>query len=167
MKSTATLRFASGLLKALIVLNLVFLLLFLVIGVGSFFAEQQVVAALVRGGADDPVSELSALRLVMLIAAITVLPAHLILTRLLRMVTSVGAGEAFAVENARRLKTIAWALLAIQFLDLAFGWVSFRFEDVPSWSPSLTGWIAVLLLFVLAHVFEQGAAMREELDATV
>ncbi len=32
---------------------------------------------------------------------------------------------------------------------------------------SVTGWLAVLLLFVLAGVFEHGAQMREELEATI
>jgi hypothetical protein len=32
---------------------------------------------------------------------------------------------------------------------------------------SLTPWLAVLLLFVLARVFEQGAHMREDLEGTV
>jgi hypothetical protein len=32
---------------------------------------------------------------------------------------------------------------------------------------SLTGWLTVLLLFVLARVFEQGARMREDLEGTV
>ena len=35
------------------------------------------------------------------------------------------------------------------------------------WSLSLTGWIAVPLLFVLANVFREGAAMRADLEGTV
>ena len=35
------------------------------------------------------------------------------------------------------------------------------------WKFSPTRWVAVLLLFVLARVFEQGARMREELEGTV
>jgi len=35
------------------------------------------------------------------------------------------------------------------------------------WSFSLTRWLVVLLLFVLARVFDQGTRMREELEATV
>jgi hypothetical protein len=36
-----------------------------------------------------------------------------------------------------------------------------------SWGFSLTRFFAVLLLFVLARVFEEGARMREELEGTV
>ena len=32
---------------------------------------------------------------------------------------------------------------------------------------SISGWLAVLLTFVLARVFAQGALMREDLEATV
>ena len=35
------------------------------------------------------------------------------------------------------------------------------------WSFSATGWLAVLLLFVLARVFNEGAEMRYELEGTV
>jgi hypothetical protein len=32
---------------------------------------------------------------------------------------------------------------------------------------SITGWLAVLLTFVLARVFAEGARMRDELEGTV
>jgi hypothetical protein len=35
------------------------------------------------------------------------------------------------------------------------------------WSFSIAGWLAVLLLFVLARVFEHGTRMREDLEGTV
>ena len=35
------------------------------------------------------------------------------------------------------------------------------------WNFSLTRWLAVLFLFVLARVFEHGARMREDLEGTV
>lgn len=167
MQSATTLRFASGLLKVLIVLNLVCLVMFVVVGIGTFPLEALLVRELRADGYADPPNLLWPLRAMMALATITVWPAHLIFTRLLRIVRSVGTGTAFAPLNATRLKTIAWALLAVQFLDLGFGWLSYGFEASPGWSPSVTGWLAVLLLFVLAQVFEQGAAMREELDATV
>lgn len=167
MQSTTTMRFAGGLLRVLVILNIVCLLLFATIGLGSFLIEERLLRTLTENGISDPASRLAGMRLALLLGGLAVLPAHLLLTRLQRMVASVGAGEAFAPVNAVRLKRIAWALLALQFLDLAFAWLSFRFDESFSWTPSVTGWLAVLLLFVLAQVFEQGAAMREELDATV
>jgi hypothetical protein len=35
------------------------------------------------------------------------------------------------------------------------------------WNFSLTPWLAVLLLFVLARVFDHGTRMRAELEGTV
>jgi hypothetical protein len=35
------------------------------------------------------------------------------------------------------------------------------------WSFSLAPWLAVLLLFVLAQVFDHGARMRDDLEGTV
>ena len=35
------------------------------------------------------------------------------------------------------------------------------------WSFSVTGWLAVLLLFVLARVFDHGTRMRDDLEGTV
>lgn len=96
---------------------------------------------------------------------------HIICTRLGAIVGSVAAGSAFSLVNARRLRTIAWALLATQVIDLTWGLVAMRASEASGeylgWSFGLTGWLAVLLLFVLARIFEAGAIMREELEGTV
>lgn len=167
MQPATTLRFASGLLRVLIVLNFVCLVLFVVVGIGTFPLEELLTRGLRADGYADPQDLLWPIRTMMLVAVIMVWPAHVVLTKLLRIVRSVGTGTAFSLANAARLKTIAWALLALQVLDLGFGWLSYGFEASPGWSPSITAWLAILLLFVLAQVFEQGATMREELDATV
>jgi hypothetical protein len=62
--------------------------------------------------------------------------------------------------------------LALELMHFAVGAVasSVSSAEVPlniGWNFSLTRWLAVLLLFVLARVFEQGAHMREELEGTV
>jgi hypothetical protein len=83
----------------------------------------------------------------------------------------VRSGDPFLLVNARRLTVIAWALLGIQLLDLVFGALALGVggDDAPlsGWTFNITGWIAVLLLFVLARVFEQGAGMREDIEGTV
>ena len=109
------------------------------------------------------------------LACAAVLPVafaiHLILTRLIALVRDTQAGAAFSERNAKRLATVAWALLAINLLDLAFGQVSIWASEVSGeyfgWSPSVAGWLAVPLLLVLAKVFREGAAMREDLEGTV
>jgi hypothetical protein len=80
-------------------------------------------------------------------------------------------GDAFVVANAARLKTMAWALLALELLKVAIGGVAAAAlagtgVDMDS-SLSVTPWLAIMLLFVLAQVFEDGARMREDLRGTV
>lgn len=87
------------------------------------------------------------------------------------IITSVRQDEAFSTANAARLRTIGWMLLVLQILDLGGGLVAWGLSrlgvDYLDWTPSFTGWLAVLVAFILAHVFATGAAMREELEATV
>lgn len=96
---------------------------------------------------------------------------HHILTRLAALVGDAARGNAFTDTNAHRLRGIGWALLAINCADLLFGWLSIRASEATGeyfgWSLSLTGWIAVPMLFVLAQVFKEGALMREDLEGTV
>ncbi|HYG46329.1 MAG TPA: DUF2975 domain-containing protein [Allosphingosinicella sp.] len=95
---------------------------------------------------------------------------HVLISRLVAMVDTVRAGEPFVPENAARMKTIAWCLLGIQLFDLACGVFAGILSSAGApveWSPSLSGWVAVLLLFVLARVFEEGARIRADLEAMV
>ena len=94
-----------------------------------------------------------------------------ILTRLAGLVHDARAGTALSEANAARLRTIGWCLLAINLADLVYGWLSVRASAATGeyfgWSLSLTGWVAVPLLFVLAQVFREGAALRDDLEGTV
>ena len=159
-------------LRVLIVLNFVFAAMFVILLGLSFARESGVLALLAntRAGA-EPMAMLVALRLVVVIGLASAPVAHIILDRLLAIVEAVRSGDPFLGENARRLTVIAWALLALQLLDLAYGAIALSVEpdDSPfsGWTFNITGWIAVLLLFVLARVFEQGAAMREDIEGTV
>jgi hypothetical protein len=86
----------------------------------------------------------------------------------------VHSGDPFVAVNARRLQAIAWWVLVGELLRLlvgAIGWAASK--AVPSFgidlhiSFSFTPWLAVLLLFVLARVFEEGTRMRADLEGTV
>ena len=96
---------------------------------------------------------------------------HILFRRMLAIVATAIAGDPFTSANAQRLRVVGWALLVIQILDLAFGALSVMIntstEEVFGWSPSVGGWISVLMVFVLARVFEQGSRMRDELAMTV
>lgn len=96
---------------------------------------------------------------------------HLILTRVIAMIRDTQTGAGFSEANADRLSVIAWALLAINVVDLIFGqlsvWASTASGLYFGWSLSLTGWFAVPLLFVLARLLREGAQMRDDLEGTV
>jgi hypothetical protein len=167
--SSRLMRGVGTLLTALIVLNIFCAVTFAGILVGSFLWGGTILRALADDPANrSPAAVLQAMRIVMLIGLLMVPLAHLLLTRLRAIVATVHVGDPFVAANARRLTGIAWALLGIQIVDLGFGIVSTSIgaEELP-WSFTLTGWLAVLLLFVLARVFEYGTRMRDELAATV
>ena len=96
---------------------------------------------------------------------------HVMLSKLLAMVGTVRAGDPFVPENAARMRVIAWCLLVVQLFELAcgifIGVLTRASADLGDWDPSLSGWVAVLLLFVLARVFEEGARIRADLEGMV
>jgi hypothetical protein len=108
-----------------------------------------------------------------MLVGIGVVPlAHVVLTRLRTIVDTVKVGDPFLPENAARLRVIAWSVLGIELLHVVVGIVvmiaSSAAEPIGvNWTFSATRWIAVLLLFVLARVFTEGARMREDLEGTV
>ncbi len=97
---------------------------------------------------------------------------HVGLKRLLAIIQTVRAGDPFVAANANRLQAIAWALLALQVLSIAVGAIA-KAISTPAHPLhfnagfSIAGWLAVLLVFVLARVFAEGALMREDLARTV
>jgi HAMP domain-containing protein len=100
----------------------------------------------------------------------------LLATRLLKqIVDTVAEGDPFVPANARRLTRIAWLALAVQAVSLPIGaigvWLAqYAGPDTDidiDGGVSVSGLLMVLVLFVLARVFRQGAAMREELEGTV
>jgi hypothetical protein len=112
------------------------------------------------------------LRAIAVIGLIGIPLNYVVLRRLLAIVETVRAGEPFVAANASRLQAIAWALLALQILSLAVGAIAkaistpahpFHFQA----GFSISGWLAVLLTFLLARVFAEGTRMREDLEGTV
>jgi len=112
------------------------------------------------------------LRAVAVLGLVAIPLNYLVLRRLLAIVETVRAGDPFVAANASRLQAIAWTLLGLQLLSLAIGAIAKAIS-----SPehpvhlqagfSISGWLAVLLVFLLARVFAEGALMREELEGTV
>jgi hypothetical protein len=159
-------------LRVLIYLNLLLGFLILALLIASLVAPTFVMTALGVRPTDDNARLILGMRSIMVIGIGGIPLAHVVLTRLLAIVETVRDGDPFVAENAARLHTIAWSVLGLELLHLVVGAVaagaSSRAQPLDiDWSFSVTRWLAVLLLFVLARVFEQGARMREELQGTV
>ncbi len=163
---------ARRLLTALLYVNGVYGLAIL----GLLFASVVVPGLLFEGLGVRPADGRDTLelgmRLIMVIGIASVPLAYVILSRLRAIVDTVRDGDPFVATNARRLQTIAWAYLGLELLHLGVGAVaassgsSAQPLDV-NWRFSFTPWVAVLLLFVLARVFDSGARMRADLEGTV
>jgi hypothetical protein len=133
---------------------------------------QWIMAAFKLSPSPDTDRLIMGLRAIALIGLAAVPLNHAVLKRLLAIVETVRAGDPFVAANARRLQAIARALLALQLLSLVIGAIA----DAVSTPAhplhmdagfSVTGWLAVLLTFLLARVFGEGARMRDELEGTV
>jgi hypothetical protein len=157
-------------MRVLIVLNLVLGVGILALFVASLVARDAVFAAL---GADVTNATLiGAGRLIMAIGIGSARLRHIVLRRLLAIVETVRRGDPFAAGNAARLQTTAWALLGLELLHLTVGAIAAAASSASQpldldWNFSVTGWLAVLLLFVLARVFDHGARLRDDLERTI
>lgn len=160
------------LLRVLIRLNQLMGIGILALLAATLVAEGPVMDALGVPASGQTGRMVLGMRAIMVLGIAAVPIAHVVLTRLLTIVHTVGEGDPFVMENAGRLQRIAWAVLGLEVLHLAVGAVAAGVSTAQSpididWGLSVTRWLAVLLLFVLARVFEQGARMREDLAGTV
>ena len=173
MADDGVLRVARGALRFFLIANLVAMAAFVLAILLSFgFAAVLEARLLAKYGPSlDAASVVQAMRLLMLAAFPAGAALHLIFSRLLAMVATVRDGDPFTAANAQRLQTIGWALLVLQALDLLLGafalWFTALHVEFGTWSPSFGGWIATLMVFVLARVFRVGAAMRDDLAMTI
>jgi hypothetical protein len=134
--------------------------------------EQWIVAAFKIPPSPDAARLIMGLRAIA-VAGLAAVPLNdVILKRLLAIGGTVRAGDPFVGANAHRLQAIAWALLALQLLSLVIDAIA-KAVSSPAHPVhldagfSISGWLAVLLTFVLARVFAEGTLMREDLDGTV
>ena len=118
--------------------------------------------------------------MIMVLGAIMMLLTLFAINRLRKIVDSVGEGDPFTRINGTRLRGMGIAVLAIQVVSfigglLATGLLTMLGETKPGQdfhltidsSLSLTGILLVLLLIILARIFDRSAEMREELEGTV
>jgi hypothetical protein len=94
-----------------------------------------------------------------------------ILDRLRRIFQTLTAGDPFQPENVRRLRAIGFALAALEGFTYLFrvvvSWVFHDNAGAPKLSVDVTPAFAVLVVFVLAEVFREGARLRSEAELTI
>lgn len=95
-----------------------------------------------------------------------------VMRKLLAIIASVEIGNPFIHANALRLKAIGWTMIAMQLIGIPMAILAEHAADMFGASDtgldiSLNGILAILLVFILAGIFERGAEMREELEGTV
>ena len=92
--------------------------------------------------------------------------------KLLAIIDSVEDRNPFISANAVRLRTIGWLMVGLQIVGLPLAVSAGNVADIfgennVDMDFSLNGILAILLVFILAGIFERGAEMREELEGTV
>ena len=93
-----------------------------------------------------------------------------IVGRLRRIFATLMAGDPFHPDNVSRLRVIGLALAALELIRYTFWVVSIWL--IPGGSKvdptiSTTPWFSVLVVFVLAEVFREGARLRREAELTI
>ena len=171
-RSDTPLALSGTVLRTLVKLNVILGILIFALLIATLIAGGPVMRALGAIPTPDSGRLMLGMRGIMVIGILAAPVLHLIYTRLLAIVETVKAGDPFVVENAARLQTIAWAIVGLELMHvvvvlLANG-VTVGTEKVDIGGKfSVAPWLTILLLFVLARVFDQGARMRDELAATV
>jgi hypothetical protein len=169
---SAALPTAHAALRILIVLNWLSGAAILALLTATVVAEQWTFTALGITPSSGIPSMIVGLRAIAALGLVAVPLYHAVLERLLAMVETVRGGDPFVAKNADRLQAIAWALLALQLLSLVIGGIG-KAVSTPEHPLHLdagfstSGWLAVLLTFVLARVFAQGTLLRDDLEGTV
>jgi hypothetical protein len=172
MKHASALPVAWTTLRILIILNRLFGGAILALLIATFVAEQWTFTALGIPPSAEIRPMMTGFRAIAALGLVAIPLNHAVLTRLLAIVETVRRGDAFVVANAYRLQAIAWVLLALQLLSLVIGAIGTSISTAAhplhlDAGFSLSGWLAVILTFVLARVFAEGTLLREDLEGTV
>ena len=117
---------------------------------------------------------LGAITVVLLLCFVIVSLAFVFFRNLKHIIDSVGEGDPFVPENARRLSVMGWITLGIQVVALPVAGIGLlaakAFEEqnfTVDVDLDLGAIILAVTLFILARVFRHGALMRADLEGTV
>ncbi len=94
-----------------------------------------------------------------------------IVSQLRRIFLTLTAGDCFHPDNVARLRLVGLILAGLEvgnmFARMGGAWLMsgerLQFDRIPD----LTGWFSVLVIFVLAEVFREGARLRSEAELTI
>lgn len=91
-----------------------------------------------------------------------------------KVMDTVSTGDPFTSENADRLQNMGWIMVVLTFaippIPYVIDWINELLEEKSTANNlefSGNGLLLALVLFILARVFRQGAAMRSDLEGTV
>ena len=169
---SAALPIAYVVVRLLIVLNWLTGAAVLALLTATIVAPEWTFTALGIRPEDQIRSIIGGLRAIAALGLVAIPLNHGVLTRLVAIMVTVRRGDPFVAVNAGRLHTIAWLLLALQVLSIIIGAIG-DMISTPEYPLHLdagfsaSGWLAVILTFVLARVFAEGAQMRVDLEGTV
>jgi hypothetical protein len=168
----AALPIAYAVLRIVIVLNWLFGAGILALLIATLVAGRWTMTALGVPSTPDDWPLIMGMRGIAALGLVAIPLNYVVLKRLLAIVETVRSGDPFVAANADRLQAIAWTLLALELLGLTIGAIA-KAVSTPAHplnldtGGSISGWLAVLLTFVLARVFAKGALMREDIEGTV
>jgi len=172
MTHPSELPLARATLRILIILNVMVGAAIFALLLATIVAEQWTFTALGISPSSSIRPMMTGLRAIAVLGLVAIPLNHAVLTRLSAIVETVRGGDPFVATNAARLQAIAWVLLALQLLSLTIGAIGKAISTTAhplhlDAGFSASGWLAVILTFVLARVFAQGTLMREDLQGTV
>jgi len=172
MKHSTALPIAWATLRVLIVLNWLGGAAIFTLLMATIVAEQWTFTALGIEPSSFIRPIIMGLRAIAALGLIAIPLNNSVLKRLKAIVETVRGGDPFVADNADRLRSIAWTLLALQLLSMIIGGIG-KALSTPAHPLhldagfSVNGWLAVFLTFVLARVFAEGTRMRDDLEGTV
>ena len=151
------------------------LVAFAVIATGLMLAASLVMpdfgAGFIDGLADNEAGWRSLMlneRATFLAAFVATLSTWWVLNRLRRMFLAVNQGDAFERANVGRLQGVGLGLIGVQMSAFILAWtVPEGIIDDLDYSVDLGAWLGILIVFMLAEVFRQGAAMPDDQQMTV
>ena len=169
---TAALPIAFVVLRILIILNMLWGVAIAALLGGTIFAHEWTLTALGITPEHAIRGVLLGLQGIAALGVVVIVLNHLILKRLVAMVETVRAGDPFVAANAYRLHAIAWIMVGMQLISITIAAIA-KMISTPEFPIrleagfSVNSWVAILLTFILARVFAEGTAMREDLEGTV